>query len=116
MRDYIDRIFAESSKVMKVTKKRNRIRDKDFYDKEQVAPFQAPRWILFGYQGTLNNAVQQACSERSTTQSSSLPTAPKTNDTSPIGPQLKHLCPTSNLKQFRNLRQLLNPRQFMNTK
>jgi len=60
LHDYIDRIFAESSKV---AKKRNRIRDEDFYDKEQVAPFQASRWILFGYQDTLNNAVQQACSE-----------------------------------------------------
>ena len=63
LRDYVDRIFTESSKV---PKKRTRIYDNDsFYDKEQSKPFQAPKWTVSGYNGSLKTAVQKACAERS---------------------------------------------------
>ena len=58
MRDYIDRIFAESSKV---AKKRERIQvPDDFYNKEMDAPVQAPKWTLGGYRGSLKAAIQEA--------------------------------------------------------
>ncbi|CAB4491859.1 unnamed protein product [Rhizophagus irregularis] len=63
LRDYIDRIFSESSKV---PKKRTRIHDSvNFYDKERTKPFQAPNWTISGYTGSLKTAVQKACIERS---------------------------------------------------
>ena len=58
MRDYIDRIFAESSKV---AKKWERIQvPEDFYNKEMDAPVQAPKWTLGGYRGSLKAAIQEA--------------------------------------------------------
>lgn len=61
MRDYIDRIFAESAKV---PKKRTRINLVDnFYEKEREAPFQAPKWTLRGYKGSLMDAIKDACSK-----------------------------------------------------
>ena len=58
MHDYIDRIFAESSKV---AKKRERIQvPDDFYNKEMDAPVQAPKWTLGGYRGSLKAAIQEA--------------------------------------------------------
>jgi hypothetical protein len=58
LRDYIDRIFAESSKV---AKKRERIQvPEDFYNKEMDAPVQAPKWTLGGYRGSLKAAIQEA--------------------------------------------------------
>jgi len=58
LRDYIDRIFAESSKV---AKKRERIQvPDDFYNKEMDAPVQAPKWTLGGYRGSLKAAIQEA--------------------------------------------------------
>lgn len=62
LREYIDRLFAESSKV---PKKRDRIRDTVPYDKEQLSPFQAPKWTLSGYNGSLKVAVESACTKRS---------------------------------------------------
>ena len=62
LREYIDRIFAESSKV---PKKRDRIHDTVTYDKEQSSPFQAPKWTLSGYNGSLKVAVESACTKRS---------------------------------------------------
>ncbi|PKY57595.1 hypothetical protein RhiirA4_429099 [Rhizophagus irregularis] len=63
LRDYIDRIFSELSKV---PKKRTRIHDSvNFYDKERTKPFQAPNWTISGYTGSLKMAVQKACIERS---------------------------------------------------
>ncbi|CAB5394973.1 unnamed protein product [Rhizophagus irregularis] len=63
LRDYIDHIFSESSKV---PKKRTRIHDSvNFYDKERTKPFQAPNWTISGYTGSLKMAVQKACIERS---------------------------------------------------
>lgn len=35
----------------------------NYYSKELEAPFQAPRWTLSGYQGSLKAAVQNACGE-----------------------------------------------------
>jgi len=55
LREYIDRIFAELSKV---PKKRDRIHDTVTYDKEQSSPFQAPKWTLSGYNGSLKVAAQ----------------------------------------------------------
>ena len=58
MRDYIDCIFAESSKV---AKKWERIQvPDDFYNKEMDAPVQAPKWTLGGYRGSLKAAIQEA--------------------------------------------------------
>jgi hypothetical protein len=63
LRDYIDRIFIESSKI---PKKRSRIYDPaNFYEKEQSSPFQAPKWTVRGYKGSLKAAVEDACSKRS---------------------------------------------------
>ncbi|CAB5383755.1 unnamed protein product [Rhizophagus irregularis] len=62
LRDYIDRIFSESSKV---SKKRTQIHDSvNFYDKEWTKPFQAPNWTISGYTGSLKMAVQKACMKR----------------------------------------------------
>jgi len=58
LRDYIDRIFAESSKV---AKKRERIQmPDDFYNKEIDAPIQTPKWTLDRYRGSLKAAIQEA--------------------------------------------------------
>jgi len=63
LRDYVDRVFTETSKV---PKKRLRIHDNvNYYDKEPSNPFQAPRWTISGYSGTLKAAVQEACMEHS---------------------------------------------------
>jgi hypothetical protein len=58
LRDYIDRIFTESSKV---AKKRERIQvPDDFFNKEMDAPVQAPKWTLGGYRGSLKASIQEA--------------------------------------------------------
>ena len=63
MRNYIDRIFSESSKV---PKKRKRIQANAYYEnkKEEKAPFKAPKWTVRGYQGTLKKLIEDACKER----------------------------------------------------
>lgn len=61
MRDYIDHIFSETSKV---SKKRERIQADSYYEKEKLAPFKAPKWTVDGYHGTLKNLVEAACRER----------------------------------------------------
>ncbi|RGB32160.1 hypothetical protein C1646_790926 [Rhizophagus diaphanus] len=63
LRDYIDRIFSKSSKVLK---KRTQIHNSiNFYDKERTKLFQAPNWTISGYTSSLKTAVQKACMERS---------------------------------------------------
>src|SRR6202008_1825456 len=60
LRDYIDRIFTESAKVLK---KRNRLQANTFYEKERTAPFQTPNWTIRGHNGSLKNAIKNACSK-----------------------------------------------------
>src|SRR5579864_7582131 len=63
LRDYIDRIFNKSSKI---SKKWSYIYDlANFYEKEQSLPFQALKWTVRGYKGSLKAAVEDACSKRS---------------------------------------------------
>ena len=58
MHDYIDRIFAKSSKV---TKKWKRIQVPDnFYNKEMDVPVQAPKWTFGKYRDSLKAAIQEA--------------------------------------------------------
>ena len=57
-----------SSESSKVPKKQLRIQDNvNYYDKEPSNPFQAPKWTISGYSGTLKEAVQAACMKRSST-------------------------------------------------
>ena len=58
MRNYVDRIFAESAKVKK---KRGRIPSTEFYQNERTAPIKAPKWTLSGYDGSLVGAINDAC-------------------------------------------------------
>jgi hypothetical protein len=51
--------------MSKVPKKRVRITDGAYYTKEQSTPFQAPKWTISGYDGSLKSSVKGACSERS---------------------------------------------------
>ena len=62
LRNYIDRLFAETSKV---PKKRIRVYDSNFYEKEISAPFRAPKWTVGDYQGSLKDIVADACRNRS---------------------------------------------------
>ena len=66
LRDYIDKIFAESSKVQK---KRPRVYGPTYiYDKEPSAPLRAPKWTVRGYNGSLKSVVESACKKRSSTE------------------------------------------------
>src|SRR5579859_2123249 len=63
LRDYVDRIFNESSKI---PKKWSRIYNPaNFYEKEQSSPFQAPKWTVRRYKDSLKVTVEDACSKRS---------------------------------------------------
>ncbi|CAB4445407.1 unnamed protein product [Rhizophagus irregularis] len=61
LRNYIDRLFAETSKV---PKKRTRVYSSDFYEKETSAPFCAPKWTIGNYQSSLKDIVGRACKNR----------------------------------------------------
>ncbi|GBC24311.2 hypothetical protein GLOIN_2v1773638 [Rhizophagus irregularis DAOM 181602=DAOM 197198] len=61
LRNYIDRLFAETSKV---PKKWTRVYSSDFYEKETSAPFCAPKWTIRNYQGSLKDIVGRACKNR----------------------------------------------------
>ncbi|RGB38509.1 hypothetical protein C1646_755674 [Rhizophagus diaphanus] len=56
--------------ISKVPKKRIRVYDDDFYEKEQTAPLRSPKWAVEDYQGSLKNEVEKACYRRT---SDSLP-------------------------------------------
>src|SRR5687767_762733 len=61
LRNYIDRLLAEKSKIHK---KRNRIFDQENYDKkENSAPLLAPRWTRAEYNGKLKRIITDACKE-----------------------------------------------------
>src|SRR5579859_90336 len=61
--DYVVCIFIE---LFKIPKKWSHIYDPaNFYEKEQSSPFQAPKWMVRGYKGSLKVAVEDACSKRS---------------------------------------------------
>ena len=61
LRNYIDRLNAEKSKV---PKKRNRIFDHDHYkENERSAPLLAPKWTRAGYDGLLEYVTMEACRE-----------------------------------------------------
>ena len=62
LRNYVDRLFAETSKV---PKKWTRVYDTNFYEKEPSAPFQPPKWAISNYQGSLKDIVDKACKNRS---------------------------------------------------
>jgi hypothetical protein len=64
LRSFIDKLFTETSKV---PKKRIRFYDDggNFYEKEQTPPFRAPKWTVGKYQGSLKDAVEKACRNRS---------------------------------------------------
>ena len=62
MREYVDKLFDETSKVQK---KRKRT-----YSNKIVSgkvPSNAPRWTLAGYNGPIKEAVEKACRQRSAT-------------------------------------------------
>ncbi|CAG8731882.1 17927_t:CDS:2 [Rhizophagus irregularis] len=61
LRNYIDQLFTETSKV---PKKRIRVYDDNFYEKEQTAPFHSPKWAVGDYQGFLKDEVERACYRR----------------------------------------------------
>lgn len=61
LRGFIDRLFTETSKV---PKKRTRVYDDNSYDKEQTAPFCAPKWTVGNYHGPLKDVVEKACRKR----------------------------------------------------
>jgi hypothetical protein len=77
LREFIDRIFSESAKV---PKKRTRISSDEFYDKERAAPFQAPKWTVSGYKGSLKNAILDAVKERYTPLLEKSPSSPSPQD------------------------------------
>jgi hypothetical protein len=63
LRNFIDRLFAET---FKVPKKWIRTYDTDnFYEKEQTPPFRAPKWTVGNYQGSLKDLVEEVCKNRS---------------------------------------------------
>ena len=64
LREYIDRIFNESTKV---PKKRARLVIPNNFHSEVEAPFQAPNWTIGDYNGHLKTEVQRACDRRSST-------------------------------------------------
>ena len=64
LREYIDRIFNESTKV---PKKRARLVIPNNFHSEVKAPFQAPNWTIGDYNGHLKTEVQRACDRRSST-------------------------------------------------
>ena len=62
LRNYVDRIFNETSKVKK---QRVRVYDKvNFYDTEKSVPTNAPKWSIHGYKGSLYDEVKRICSQR----------------------------------------------------
>lgn len=59
LRNYIDRMISERSKV---PKKRKFVYDNEnFYDKEEVKPCNAPKWTCTKYKGQLKTHVNNAC-------------------------------------------------------
>ena len=86
LHDYVDRIFAESSKI---PKKRPRIVDPNDFYSENDPPFKAPNWTIGTYNGHLKFTVQSACNENesSTTPSQSpLHTTPSPDPPPPLSP------------------------------
>jgi hypothetical protein len=60
LRNYIDRMISEKSKV---PKKRKFVHDdENFYEKEEVKPCNAPKWTCVKYKGQLRAHVRNACS------------------------------------------------------
>ena len=57
MRDYIDRLRSERSRIIR----ERIILDNNYNESEQSAPFLAPNWTKSGYNGKLKDAVVQAC-------------------------------------------------------
>jgi hypothetical protein len=111
LRDYVDRIFSESSKI---PKKRTRIYDNvNTHDKESTAPFQAPKWTIDGYKGSLKIAVRKACSERSSnTLSQRLkpldPNDDENVDLQPRPTRTKEGNPMGNLRPRQKRQQVVN--------
>jgi len=70
---------------LKVSKKRHRIHANGYYEKEQMAPFRAPKWTIDGYRGSLKDAVQTACSNRQS-NTDNTDTQPSGSDTQPPNP------------------------------
>ena len=62
MRNYIDKIVSEKSKV---PKRRKFIYDtENFYDKEESGPCNAPNWTCTKYKGQLKSIIRNACNRR----------------------------------------------------
>ena len=61
LREYIDKLFEETSKV---AKKRVRVYNNDHFALDEKVPSNAPRWSLAGYNGSMKTAVEEACRRR----------------------------------------------------
>ena len=79
MRNYIDKIVSEKSKV---PKRRKFVYDtENFYDKEESGPCNAPNWTRTKYKGQLKSIIRNACNRRFGNE---LPTIPNNNNTNHV--------------------------------
>lgn len=62
MREYVDKIFDESSKA---PRRRNRTCGRSYAPNEGTAPLNAPKWSVSGYSGSLKKEVDKFIRVRS---------------------------------------------------